>query len=192
MSWMYGTDYLYAHSRLEGTIVRWNNRPVTVGAILGGGNAVVSPLEDGPAVQMTVEARELDCTPVPLGYVNSQKMSVYCSRMPARRYRQGLSEVTLSCTKNGGAEMENVPLHLLVQCITNDYPPYEECVAGGNAKAWHRDWASSSKNLYYKGGLVGVTDKNKGPVLNEKYTYLQEALDEDFNGLVPGKKEVPN
>lgn len=185
MSWMYGDDYQYALSRLEGTVVTHAGVPVIVLGINGRGQAHLAPLktELGP---LFVDAKEIDCTPVQLGYVNYEGTSIFCSRVPARRYRQGLSEVTLHCMKNGGVACGPLPMNMLDDCIRNIYKPYGECVLREKAQAWHRNWASSNKKLYYKGGLVGITDAKGKPVLSAQYEYLQEALDEDCNAMVRG------
>lgn len=181
MSWMYGEDYQYAASRLDGTVVRHNNMPVVVHGIRRDGMATLIPL--GDANHYVAEARELDCTPVPLGYVNSHGSAIYCQRVPARRYRQGLSEVTLCCTKNGGARVDPLPVRELKDCILNNYPPYEDAVKSLIAVAWHRDWASSMSKLFYKGFNVGAIVDGL-PVLEREYTYLEEALHEDCDALV--------
>lgn len=184
MSWMYGEDYQYAASRLETTVVTHNGKPVLVRQIQADGATLLAPL-DGGKIYAT-QARELDCTPVQLGYVHYMDLLVYCQRMPARRYRQGLSEVTLFCIKNGGGMIHPIPMNFLYDCIVNNYPAYEACVVSVVPMAWHRDWASSSTKLYYKGGLVGKTIKGL-PVLNEQYQYLKEALSEDCHAVVRGE-----
>lgn len=184
MSWMYGEDYQYASSRLDGTVVRHNGLPVIVHSINHRtGETVLMPLAGGE--HYVTHARELDCTPVPLGYVNYRGVAIYCQRIPARRYRQGLSDITLSCVKNGGARVEPIPLTALNHCIVNDYPPYVEAIKSALVVAWHRDWASSINKLYYKGGCVGTTVKGL-PVLGKEYIYLTEALSEDCDELVRG------
>jgi hypothetical protein len=182
MTWLYGEDYGYAMSRLEGTVVKHGGLPVIVLGITNNGVAKLCKLSDNNP--FIAKAVDLDCTPVTLGYVNRDGYSLYASRVPARRYRQGLSEVTLSCIKNGGVRCDPVPLRELNDCILGLFKPYAECVRCDKAMAWHRDWASSKDKLYYKGGLVGKTDQNGRPVLAPQYRYLQEALDEDCNAMV--------
>lgn len=180
---MYGNDYRYAISRLEGTIVRHGNVPVIVEGWEEEAekDGMFYVRELGKDQNKLVKFEELNLTPVPLGYVNFAGRANYMVRKPMRNdWRQGMR--ASNCTTLNGMPTNRIPYEEVGKTILNQYPSLEkaiEMVRRVHSVAFHREWAVfHSGTVYYKGKKkVGFIDNGK-VVLNEEYTYLAEALSE--------------
>lgn len=173
---MYAKDYAYADSRLTGTIVRHASTatPVLVeGVSHGDGSTAVRFLLSGN--RKIVKLRELDLSPVPLGYVNRNgEDAVWCCRVPKRNdWRQGLRDNTLYAI-NAFDRPEDGDL---ARCITNNYPKLKDAMNKGRLVAFSRDWAVSGTAIHH--GLLGVVGhiNNNELVLKDQYVYLKEDLE---------------
>lgn len=176
---MYGNDWEYANSRLEGTIVRLGEEPVFVHRVGPEMKAEISTLENiyEPFI---VNANELNLVPVPLGMCNFNKDICYLSRVPLRRdWRQGLRrENFISSIGDHGA----IPPDVLAAVIKGTYPTFKEAMErianGEGAVAWNRKWAiTKGGHLIYKKDAVGI-NKDGVLLLNKEFQYLAEALEE--------------
>ena len=178
---MYGDDWQYADSRLQGTIVRHDGKAVLVEGV-GKKGAVISLLRADTEPKI-VKLDDLDLSPVKLGFCNINMDVSYLTRMPMRRdWRQGLRKGNFVSVFGTIAEL--VPFPNLADTIENIYPSLEECLATPNNtfKAWCREWAigkSSTKErpLYYKNTAVGSVINGK-PELKGDNMLLREALQE--------------
>lgn len=175
---MYGTDWEYANSRLEGTIVRLEEEPVFVHHVGRGMKAEISTLIDlyNPFI---VDANDLNLVPVPLGMCNFGGVARYLSRVPLRRdWRQGLRRENFVSSVGDHAA---IPPDVLAKVIKGEYPILAECleqVKPGCSVAWHRHWAITGEaQLRYKRDIVG-TSKGGVLLLDKQFSYLAEALEE--------------
>lgn len=188
---MYGDDYEYAASRLDGTIVTLEGQPVYVHSVGVKMVAIVASLKDVQALTQC-DAKQLDLHPVKLGYCNMGGRTAYLMRKPMRRdYKQGLRRGNF--TSVGDFVADEVEYTHLSDVILGKYPSFEQVLklATGAVKnlnpfkkeakssmAWCREWAMSSEGvLYHKGDVVGSLRDNV-PALDEDYTYLRQALEE--------------
>lgn len=134
------------------------------------------------------DLKELDLTPIPLGFINLKKddTAVYATRIPIRKYwRQGLGPGNLhlftfySYQHKGSFPNSNDLIHTFY----NKYPSLEQTlntVDNSKIKAFHRNWALSKQDLFYRYKQVGNINKNK-LILLDKYFYLSPFLDEVLN-----------
>lgn len=178
---MYGNDYDYANSRLEGTVVRLKCKPVYVHNVTRGMKAIVSYLSKMDDY-FVVEAEELDLKPVPLGYCNKRGYATYLMRMPMRRdWRQGTRLANM--TTKGELPIGLFNNRDLEDVVLNNYPTLKEClkaISKGTCRsmAWCREWAIGLGNvLLYKTEPVG-TVVDGVPVLDEANSYLSQSLGE--------------
>lgn len=188
---MYGKDYEYASTRLDGTLVRLagTGEPVMVQTVSVLGTVTVTPYgKSRDTHEYYVKLDELDVHPVPLGYVNCGGDATYISRMPMRRdYKQGLRG---NNAWSSGRNFDALPHAAVRNCIMGRYPTFEKAwkdvQIGPNAVrmkmlAWGRRWAVRSDGvIYYRGEeIVGQVVDGK-PMLLAGYTYLQELLEESL------------
>jgi hypothetical protein len=175
---MYGNDWEYAGTRLDGTIVRlWSGNPIEV----------LRCHEDGVNIQdlvndrvSTVDLGDLDLRPVPLGYARSSShhnQLVYVCRKPMRRdWRQGLRKNNYVVLGN---EDSVIARKDLAQCILGDHLSYEVAVEslkkGANEMLFHRHWKLNSiGEIHYKGLYVGRWSCQ--PELGDEFMWLREEL----------------
>jgi hypothetical protein len=170
---MYGKDYAYAATRLNGTIVRLKDgEPFHVANVDGDGIVSGIELRSGLAVRTTLDG--LDVHPVKLGYVNHEGGGTsYIRRMPLRRdWKQGLREE--QCITSN-LRLGRINHQDLCNTIMGIFPKFSSAIKYNYSVAFHRHWAVNRKRLFYKGKQVGIIDKNN-PVLDESHQYLKEYL----------------
>lgn len=197
---MYGKDYEYARTRLEGTIVRnaIDNEPLLVHAILNDGNCKVRFLKDMEGETIFdgfwpggyVRLSDLNLKPVPLGFVNSNGIASYLSRIPMRKdWKQGLRGANCGSTN---LRLDRIKAQDFRNCVLGDFPKFKTALeqvqnkpttrAGNKVIAFHRHWALASCQgkifLYYKGTSIVGTVIDGQPVLDPSYTHLTEYLKE--------------
>ncbi len=180
----------YAQTRLQGTIVRLGKRPVSVIEISSTGLTAISYLEDNKTD--SCKLNDLNIDPVPLGYVNTNKNSFYAVRMPMRNdWKQGLREINLRSSE-GMKILNAVNWKMVARTIEGEFTPFKGCLnmtTKGEAEkqAFSRNFClvrntedSETPFLYFKGvknvGLV----LNKKPVLEDKFDWLNEMLQLEF------------
>jgi len=191
---MYGKDYPYAQTRIQGTVLRIakSGEPVYVYHVSMNGQCHVIPIEKnwGNAAEnaFLVTVDDLDMHPVPLGYVNCAGEATYLMRIPMRRdWKQGLRQE--NCWSSGRMFSE-IPMKYVKHCIMGKYPSFEKVLkdvkvgtARGRQKliAWHRHWAvSTGGQVYYKNHEPVGEIKGDAVELAPNYTYLKEALAESM------------
>lgn len=175
---MYGKDWDYANSRLQGTIVRIGEEPVFVHQVQRNCKALVAKLKD-IYTDFEVDMNELNLVPVPLGMCNFNDQVSYLQRIPMRRdWRQGLRRENFISSNVPHAA---VPPDVLGDVIEGVYPTFKEALdkaKKGVSTAFHRHWAIMRDNTFmYKRDVVGVVEGGV-LVLNREYQYLAEALEE--------------
>lgn len=144
--WDNGND---VHMRLNGSVIKYRNRPVYVNA--EGHDLTVDTFDLINKEKHRVDSadEELDISAQKLGYVNDGKGDIYYPyRMPARRQKQGLSTdncgqvyvdpVTRTVMDKGGFLAKNqLTSNAFGYMMMNDYPDVHECVETLNKK---QDW----------------------------------------------------
>lgn len=184
---MYEDSPEYAKGRLEGTIVRVGEEPVTVKGVGVVGKRLVARvvyLKDDE--EKVVDIKNLNLEPVPLGFINTNADSFYMVRKPMRRdWKQGLRQGNF--TFIGAEGFYEIPGPNLRDTVLNIYPKPEEAINLVKNKrvkkvAFSRDFAVAQGGyLLYKGKRqVGTFDKIF--TLNPKYNYLNEYLQETLHG----------
>lgn len=175
---MYGDDYQYAASRLDGTIVRTAEGTVVLVERVHE-DGVCSCIDLASDLRLYRPLNSLNLKPVPLGFVNHRNKVHYVTRVPRRGdYRQGLRK------ENSQVLVGNYPpFHVIVNTITNQFPSFDNAIAlsskyADNSCAWHRHWAvRNGKTLLYKGfGQVGEIGKDRSFKLQKEFEYLKEYL----------------
>ena len=147
---MYGTDYEYASSRLNGTIIRKGKRPYLVREVSRDGTAHVETIINGNSREFKLS--ELDVSTPELGMVNCGRGRVcYLARVPRRDdWRQGLRKRTVSVL---GGEKVKVDNKLIYKAILGRYPSLSEAISDsmdeGAHIAFHRHWS-----LYYRNDVL--------------------------------------
>lgn len=87
----YNQDYEYANSRLSGSFIFHNGYFSFIEGISGSGKVSLN-YSDGINLYNLTEQLENICIDSPsLGYFNMPMESIYLSRLPTRRYKQGLT-----------------------------------------------------------------------------------------------------
>lgn len=130
-----------------------------------------------------ISSKNFDIAPFKMGYVNLRKGAVFCSRLPRRQQKQGLSAESYSGI---GLDWANfVRSSEVVDMIKGRYPTFEQAKALLNKSplvAFSREFAIARDEiledmfvLYYKGSKVGVFLGDK-VTLGKKYTCLKETL----------------
>lgn len=190
---MYGSDYGYAGTRIQNTIVRLkkDGSPVYVLSVGPTGVCLVCHIEVQDWTQenaISVHLDELNMSPVRMGYINTAGEATYAMRIPMRRdWKQGLRQE--NCLTSA-RRLFAIPMKDLKNCIMNVYPSWptvvtdvQKGVTRGRVKiiAWHRHWALDTKGtIYYKDmepvGKLKTEGDLSWPELDEKHQYLKEAL----------------
>lgn len=190
---MYGKDYVYAQTRIQGTILRLleTGEPVYVMHVTAAGTCTCIPIEkdwNNPAEGQKCHVDQLDMHPVPLGYVNCAGDATYLMRIPMRRdWKQGLRQE--NCWSSG-RHFSDIPMKDIKNCIMNKYPTFNRAIkdvqngtARGRQKtiAWHRNWAIRTDGIVlYKNNEAVGNLKDDGVELTSSYWYLKEALQESM------------
>jgi hypothetical protein len=198
---MYGKDYAYAATRLDGTVASLNNgTPIFIQKVRNNGAVEYNLLTeiDNPVDRFHQVILDGVCTsPVLLGYANTDYGAVYVTRMPVRRYKQGLRRGENMLCLNG--DPRQVTWAQIDLCIKGEYPSFKEAknilsnTAGyvspfkglANKKkdsvAWHRHWALKSDGCFeYRGEFLAGKLIQGVPELYSKYLYLKEKLEESL------------
>lgn len=190
----------YAAGRLIGTYVRTiAGKAIEVRAI-GGGTAHIKELLTGN--EFVIPYRELDITPVPLGYANLGGRCMYVVRSPMRNdWKQGARPKNLRWIENAvnGDEMpqfrDQLPTKTMGEIIEGIYPEFGGVIkALSNARgrilsmAWDRnfcltkDWDLFHKGKYKIGKLLSPVKREYQ--LNDDSWWVKEALDESLERKV--------
>lgn len=182
---LYKDDVEYAAKRLNGTLVRTNNRLFEVVRTTLNDRAQVMHegvfVDDGSAAWVSHE--DIDLTPVPLGYINTTGGCHYLGRKPMRRdWRQGLSRNSLFVY--GTLGRREIRWDWLEQPVYNRYPTFarvlESLKGKRSAMAFSREFAISKQidgqlSLCYRTKPVGAVIDGTA-TLSPQYVFLSQQL----------------
>lgn len=203
-----------ASMRLKSTVVQYKGEPVYITDIRAGdadeifrvyfkalpmedalrprkvvlGQNGLPQFEDEPE-RKYISSKFFDIAPFKLGYVNRAGGAAYCTRMPLRMQKQGLSSenFTAKSPKNDFNFNSFLMCPGTKDMVLNKYPSLKEAQEMLKEKkspliAFHRDFAIALDeilgNLYhvfYKGEKVGAY-LDGGLILGDKYKCLKEIL----------------
>lgn len=137
-----------------------------------------------------ISSKNFDIGAFRMGYVNSPSGAFYCSRLPNRQQKQGLSGDTFSGRTNRGNAVPFTTFTStkeVVNMVKNDYPSFDlakRSLAKSPAVAFSRDFClerdeilEDLQHLYHKGSKVGAV-LNGNIVLGNKFKCLKESLEE--------------
>lgn len=181
---MYGEDFEYAASRLDGTVIRLlDGQPIWVESVLPGMFIKAVKLSDQNCY-IKPHISEVDLKPAPLGMCNYKDNCTYLCRRPMRRdWKQGLRPGNFISLF--GYPVEIIGPEALADTITGRFPSFAEACERAKAGvvqgvAWNRHWGLVGDVVAYK-GVVGVGALHEGVVvLGEKYQHLRESLMESI------------
>lgn len=195
-------DRDHAQNYLSNTVIRLGGNPIYIDHIdYGRGDQLVAIYYPSDKVDkdnrkiVRLDNEELDLTPVPLGFLSvintADTMTGWCSRIPQRKWKQGLSHNSLTVISPVGYRFLHDRQRVLVsrelaRTIKGQFAPLNKALELSKELqkpiAFSRRFAVDSKNLFYKNHQVTVgTIENKIPVLDEDMGFLSEALNEDLN-----------
>lgn len=191
---MYGNDYDYANSRLEGTIIRHKGKPVFYLHSDNTGNVQLKTIVTGR--ERSGKFSDLDFSVPTLGFVVDHGCLMYISRKPLRRdWRQGLRENNVTIKRYTPMNVRTPCCSLLYKCITQKFPKVSEAIETCKddlvAVALSPDWAiipdgkGVMKLNYRYFGVAGVLYGDGTFKLKDtdkyRFTNLKESLSEVIN-----------
>lgn len=177
------TEPHYARQALANSLIRVGESPVWVGGFDGWATTLYYPMNGKTSrIEDIRKLKKLNIEPVPLGYVNLKNEAVFISRIPRRRWKQGLNREVVS------AIVPDMFLksRALGNCILNRYPPLEQVILLVKTHqviscSFNREWAIGSgvlaPNLMFRGKAVGIWTE-EGPKLSPPFEYLIESFEE--------------
>ena len=176
----YGKDYSYARERLSQTLVCLNDgTPAYIKNVMEDGKVYYSLLTDLDG-EKEGKLSDIDLTPIKLGWVNTNRGIAYTTRVPARKWKQGLSMDIFYIVYRGDKVNLAFPSSYLIDTVKNNYPSYKsikETITPTTKKAFSRNWAVDAQALMYNGRVVGVMDQYT-TALNKRDAYLREFFQE--------------
>lgn len=177
----------YAKRRLHNTIITVDNNPAHIRYDVNW-YYFVHYLDKNLGVKRLDLKRnrdKIDITPVQLGFINHRNDAIYLSRMPCRRWTQGLSDENLIVKGiinpriNEYEIFENICNEdYLLQPINNKYPTIHEAIDKRIPTAFGREFGLDPINgrLYYRGNKeIGKLGLNR-IILFKKYNFLKSSL----------------
>ena len=180
----YGEDWMYAHTRLNHSVVRLGNAPVLVFGIMKKGIVDGMYLLKKEKVDATMDL--LDLSPVALGYCNTPFGADYVGRAPSRTYRQGLTDSNFWSSRG----YTNYDGKSVANTIVGNYPTMQDCVENVLCQevpdmAFSRNFAlrglgdhTEDMSLQFKGMDVGICAWNsQAKAINYKFNEGLDFLD---------------
>ena len=178
----YYTNQAYAAGRLEGTIVNTiQGDPVFVEEVKAS-YYLVKKLTDHKLFEIKPE--DINLIPVKLGWYNDDDDAYYITRVPCRKWKQGLNPENMAIDgvyKNPiKIKWIDIKLHNTIKGI---YPTYHivinslKTVPSLKKRAFHRQWAVDKDGLlWYSGWVVGHI-VNDIPYLTKQNNYLKDVFE---------------
>lgn len=199
MSFHY-TDVRDANQHLLGTVVMFAGQPAFIHEIQvnpADQHGFIAHIGHLPRINnmVTVDLFSPDLEPkkLRLGYVNVSSVghAMFCSRIPAKQYHQGLCRGNVSIPPINGQRLTSFERLLtepgFADALRNQYPTYEEAARllenpDYRSMAFHRSYALEKDELgffrlFYKGEPVAFGE-NKQFKLADKFKYLREEITE--------------
>lgn len=183
----YGDDIKYARQRLNETYVQYDGKVVLVKDIEGRGKksmAIIEAEDDGKLT--AVPLADLNIRSLNIGYVNSRFGACYFCRKPMREdWRQGHRDRN-TFNIGGRAHLSHMSKGELTKAVNNNYPSLKEAFdiskMVGSA-AFNKKFAlTSDGHLLYRDHMIGSITLQGDYSLANKYTYLNEYVQEVVNG----------
>ena len=116
----------YAADRLTGTIVRHNEKAVKVGMVAGADAVEIVYVVANK--RSLCPLKELDITPVPLGFCNYNGNVTYLSRCPVRQdWKQGLRSKTLR-SSSPNWHVDEIPFKVIGTTIEGTFPSLDDSI----------------------------------------------------------------
>lgn len=176
------------HAQLVGTIVMKGRTPVMVDDVTGEGALRTNYTTLASGRTGACQLDDLSLRPVTLGYLNYRGRSIYLSRMPRRRWKHGLDSQNISAVSNKNTTVGFDAMQVkraLSSCILGNHAAFgealdrvrEEAIELSFSRIFSLGPAREGENLYHKGRKVG-TVQNDQPVLQTKFRFLEESLQE--------------
>lgn len=203
-------DVSQASSYLTHSVIRYKDRPIYVQKVLADrdseGNrrylAYYYFLGQvgyaGDIRTVWLDDENIDMNPIPLGMLapgQESTATIYCSRMPRRAWKIGLTYQALNLSqieKDSGKRIKFRPQDILISSslentILNKYPSIKTATGMSNDKkvpvAFSRSFAVWDKSVYYKDIGLPIGDVVRNRVdLTDQFFWLKEKLNEDLNG----------
>ncbi|NOQ73264.1 MAG: hypothetical protein GQ574_14755 [Crocinitomix sp.] len=184
MSISYLKDIDYARGRLTGTFVVYKKSLVFVVDVARGKAptfAYVNRPDEGEDIKEGL-LKDVDLTPIKLGYSNTGVVAKYLMRKPSRRWKQGVDKGGVVAQSTFGLGFIGVGTKDLKFVHKGHYPSLEEATnrakEGGGVVAFSRTFAITAKGeIEYKGAhIVGDMVGGVRTVLNKEFLWLGEAL----------------
>lgn len=167
----------YAHSRLSGTMVKIDGAPAFIEYVGDDRSLLYRRIGESGGRITYLGDPSIDITPVSLGYVNYPHGATYLTRVPKRRWKQGIDREGISVTGSDFREGKWLESSEVACCIEGEYPTKAVALALAIKKkstvAFSRKFAVDyNGGLFYRGKRVGSCDFK----LDEVYSFLESML----------------
>lgn len=181
-----------AEMRLNGTVLSYDGKAIKVMGVDDELRLYSVFIRSGEEKIINQDDPRLSFIPPTLGYINTETEALFSMRVPARRYKQGLDIRTVYFSPRN-RDVRRHQERFFVDCLENIYPTIEQCMRklGGGTNPFKQDVCRSvafSKKFAIGSGVGFSTLLHKGrevghfegtiPVLSDRFSYLQECLDE--------------
>jgi hypothetical protein len=89
-------------------------------------------MADKADMRKFISSKKFDMAPFPMGFMNLEGLAYYCSRLPRRQQRQGLSDGTFQAVAVGHEGMgghrlsDVIYFKEFVDCIKGNYPSFDQ------------------------------------------------------------------
>lgn len=180
-----------AAMRLTGCVVQYDGEPVYVCGVFqspeSGIYTKISRLGKVGELRVSINKPEWDFTPVPTGYINYEKRCFYVSRVPIRKWKQGLHHDNVRVLPQLEDPMALVRTSEFRNVVLNVYPSFQEVLSslelGFRSQAFSRKFClhkiqmSDGVSLLYMGHEVGSVVRGVCS-LDKEYRFLEEELKE--------------
>lgn len=197
VAYYYDKDLEYVTRRLNGTVLfRMEDKaPICILNVIDefdkeSSSYKANMIEIATGKQYQAPLATLSMEPPKVGFLNFNGRATYVFRRPVRKYRQGLHMEQLVSYKTSVRDLPPLYDVLWVPTYTNNYPTFEEACQKITkdrirSVAFARDFAIGYDNkvleLYYQDTTVGRVQDGV-PVLDAKYHFLTEKLQQDLRG----------
>jgi len=170
-----------ARTYISNSIIRHKGVPVRINNISEGGRVIGHTIPDLKPVKHPMEDKGWNIRPIQLGYAEMAGGWVYLSRIPRRKWKQGLHEQSVHIISGGTRHPVALDEVNLPGLVDKHYPSLNEAVEmseeEGNTVAFSPNFAIKRAKVFYKGREVG--EFNHGyPRLSKEFNWLREALEE--------------
>lgn len=178
----------FAQGRLLGTVISYDEHPVYIKDIHHDGIVEIIDVRTSKEKTASLYDKKFSKVPCQLGYCNYNGEAKYLSRIPQRRWKQGIDDNSLYYST--GNRLRNLKCAAFANTIEGIYPPFEEAVTRVRENimascAFSRYFAVELQGkvvvLCFKGEEVGVLDVAGIPVLHDRFFFLKEMLTEVLN-----------